>query len=640
MRRIRKLPIDLANQIAAGEVVERPSSIVKELLENSIDSDANELIIEINNGGKQSIKVIDNGVGIHKDDLRLSISAHATSKIYDQYDLNSISTLGFRGEALASIGSVSKLSIESKVKDSEHGWGVEQEGRYSDNIIVSPRSHPIGTTVIVSELFFNTPARRNFLKTDKTEFSHIDDLVKKVALCHFNIGFTLIHNGKVVREIPIARALDDQLLRISQLLTADFTLKSNYLDEEASGFRIWGWVGKPSMAGNKSNNQYFYVNGRIIKDKLISHAIKQAFSDVLHHQKYPSYILFLSLDASKVDVNVHPTKSEVRFSDSRQVHQFIFHMVQKAILLKENLSGDSNIISHSIRGKQPLEEGCEKGDIPDNINDHMLISTEVANTYSSYCDEIGFNKPKENSNIVNREDTVVKSILSIDNSSIHAPLPLLVERNNSFIGKDNDQLDQHLSLSYDLGFALAQLHGIFILSQAKNGLVLVDIHAAHERVLYEELKVLWSQDSISSQSLLMPQTVSIPAIYATLIEEFEDFLSKLGFDISLLGPESIVVRAAPIYVANKDIPILIIDILQDLEISGGSYSNTQYQHQILSRIACHKAVRANDKLSIVEMNTLLRQIEETHRSEQCNHGRPTWVHLNLNELDSLFMRGK
>ena len=622
---IKKLSIDLANQIAAGEVVERPSSIVRELIENSIDAGASELIIEIINGGKQLVKVIDNGVGIYKDDLKLALSAHATSKIYEQEDLYNIKTLGFRGEALASIGSISKISIDSRVANSDCGWGVSQDGRYSEIINITPKAHPIGTTVTVAELFFNTPARRSFLKTDRTECSHIDELLKKIALCHMNVSFKLLHNKKILRNYIKASSIDEQLVRVSEILPDNFIKNSAYIEEETIGMKLWGWVGRPVIASNRVSSQYFYINGRIIKDKLITHAIKQAYKDILHHQKFPVYVLYLSIDPSLVDVNVHPTKSEVRFSDSRQVHQFIYHMIEKGVVQKELPNEDisklftSNNLKH-IPVKELAGDDNEALSVSKKLVNDIYIEGTIKDIIDNSNETLQNNDPKYTKEINENSKRIADTRLN--------------KPTDDFLEIDN------LIPSYDLGHALAQLHGIFILSQSPNGLIIVDIHAAHERIVYEKLKRTWREKKIESQILLVPQTLAISESHMPLLETYSHFFEKIGFDLSQLGPKSIVVRAVPIFLNIRDLSELVSNILHDLDLYGDSNESSTYQNKILSRISCHNAVRANDQLSLPEMNDLLRKIEITERSEQCNHGRPTWSLITHKELDNFFMRGK
>ena len=635
MPRIKELPVDLANQIAAGEVVERPVSIVKELLENSLDAGADKITIELEQGGKQLIRVQDNGSGIIKEDLALALSAHATSKIYALEDLSNIATLGFRGEALASIGSVSKLSISSKIKNSTYAWLIKQEGRYAEKADLHPVSHPLGTTVEVRELFFNTPARRSFLKTDKTEFAHIDELIKKIALCHFGVAFKLIHNGKVVRQFQKALTQSQQLERISQLCLPDFISESIYLEEEAVGLKIWGWIGKPAVASNRANAQYFYVNGRIIKDKLISHAVRQAFRDVLHHQKHPTYVLYFSLDYAEVDVNVHPTKSEVRFRDSRLVHQFIFSKIHRAIA--------------TANGQTDEEANAE------DQSDETMASHELASPSATNVSSVPY-RPEKTMTGGNRQHELYKSLLSpISLDALNAEsgfLPLNVRESSAenaygaqsaldiVIPNEKEEDSTVNENNFSLGFALAQVHGVFMLAQSRDGLILVDIHAAHERVLYEKIKYAWQKNETVSQNLLIPISVHVDSHQTVVVEEHANLLSELGFDISLLGADSIVVRAIPIYLHNRDIESLLLNILNELHVYGNSKNSEAYLNKILGTMACHKAVRANDELTIEEMNVLLRDMEQTQRSEQCNHGRPTWVELGMGELDKMFMRGQ
>jgi DNA mismatch repair protein MutL len=608
MRRIQKLTIDLANKIAAGEVVSRPSSVVKELLENSIDAKSTDLKIYIQNGGKKSIKVIDNGEGIHKDDLSLAICPHATSKVYCFSELESVNTMGFRGEALASIASVSQFEIRSKHVNDSVAYTL------NNNTDIKVSSHPNGTMVNINEIFYNTPARRKFLKTDRTEYSYIDEVIKRIALCYFNISISFFHNDKLIYCLPAADNQKKQLHRISKILNNDFINSAILVDESAVDLHLWGWVGKPSMARNRADMQYFYVNGRIVKDKLIAHAIRQAYKDVLHHLKHPSYILYFSIDYDLVDVNVHPTKHEVKFRDSYLVHDFIFGKLNK-VLTKTipKLDDEFSDLSYEAHDDQYRKT-------PDLA--HGLRGTdEVFEGYQNNIDIY--------SSLRDIPDKVGIPSISTDNNKTLA---------NEFDSHNSLRADKHDD--FPLGFALGQLLGIYILSQTRNGLIIVDMHAAHERILYEKVKQAWVGNKSISQSLLIPITYTLSAKQISILDSNVSILIKLGFDIDILLDEMIVIRAIPFFLKNNDIGGLVERIISDIAFIGDSSQMDIYLNKILSTMACHKAVRANDSLSIEEMNHLLREMEKTPRADQCNHGRPTWIKMGLKELDRLFMRGQ
>ena len=610
MGKIKTLSKDLANKIAAGEVVARPSSVVKELVENSIDAGSDQIKVYVSQGGKAIIKVVDNGEGILKEDLLSAIKPHATSKIYSLDELESIETMGFRGEALASIASVSRFEIKSRNAQESVGYKLTDT---AESIV--PVSHPIGTSVTVNELFYNTPARRKFLKTDRTEYGYIDEVIKQLSLCHFHISFSLIHNDKISRDFPVAKTPDQQLKRISKLCHQEFLNSSILVEEEGLDIKLWGWVGKPSMARNSADMQYFYVNGRVVKDKLLSHAIRQAYKDVLHHIKYPSYILYLSLDPKLVDVNVHPTKHEVRFRDSRLVHDFIFGKLNKA-LAGTRVTENEHYQKHSLGFEKATAEPVNfNQSVSDYNNQNTFDLYKTLITPSSSSSLIFSNiKTKE---VINGEESIQPFNFSNQNSSA-----------------------VDFNIDFPLGFALAQLKGIYILAQNKHGLIIIDMHAAHERILYEEIKNAWSKRENMSQSLLIPVTYSLSKKQITILEDHQEIFNKLGFLIEVIGDDVIVVREIPIFLKNKDIGSLVENMLSDIAFVGKTNQLEVYLNKILSTMSCHKAVRANDSLTLDEMNHLLRKMEQTERSDQCNHGRPTWVQLNLFDLDKLFMRGQ
>ncbi|QIW09755.1 DNA mismatch repair endonuclease MutL [Francisella sp. LA112445] len=594
-RQIKVLPENLANQIAAGEVIERPSSVVKELVENSIDAGATEITIEIQEGGKSLIRIRDNGKGITHDDLQLALAPHATSKIYTLDELESVASMGFRGEALASIASVSKLKIISKHQSLEDAWQINNQTRE-----VTPAAHVTGTTIEVSELFYNTPARRKFLKKDNTEFLHISDLLKKYMLCYFGIAFRFIHNGKEVKDLLLAEDAQLKYNRVLDLYSRDFIENAIYIDKEVGDAHLWGWVASPRFNRARADMQSFYINGRIIKDKIVSHAIKNAYKDVMYGNRYPAFLLYLDMDYKEVDVNVHPAKSEVRFRNQKFIYDFLFGTVNKAITTSADIEVDKPTF------RDDIQEESNSVNNPLNIGNMSLdISVEDEQEES-----------ESNTSLLDK-----------------------------YLNNQNTQENEiHISQkpkSSGLGQAICQIHGIYILSQVDEGVVLVDMHAAHERILYEEMKKTWHADADKfKQNLLVPLTCQLSSSIVATIDENIEVFEKLGFEISVVADDAILVRAVPIYVKNKDIQELISNVATELVSSGKTKSVDFYLNHILATVSCHAAVRANDKLSIPEMNHLLRQMETVENSGQCNHGRPTWVKLSFAQLDNFFLRGR
>ncbi len=586
-RQIRILPKTLANQIAAGEVIERPSSVVKELVENSLDAGSTEISIEIIEGGKSMIKIRDNGHGMHKDDVELSLEPHATSKVYTLYELESVASMGFRGEALASISSVSKLKIISKHIDSDDAWQINNTA----NEIV-PAAHVTGTSVEICELFHNTPARRKFLKKDNTEFSHIYELLKKYMLCYFDVTFRIIHNGKEIKNVIGSEDSQLRYNRVLELYNKDFIENAIYIDKQVAGAHLWGWVSSPRYNRGRADMQSFYINGRIIKDKIINHAIKNAYKDVMYGNRYPAFLLYLDMDYKEVDVNVHPAKSEVRFRNQKFIYDFIYGMVNKTVTVNDK--------SEDIESSNSYGESDTSNNNPLNIGNMDLdISIDDSYTYSA-----------------NDAKTTEISV-TLDDTQIHS----------KSIG--------------GLGQAICQIHGIYILSQVEDGVILVDMHAAHERILYEDIKKTWHDGKdVIRQNMLIPLTCVLSTQIVATIEENEEIFDKLGFEISTIDDDTILVRAIPVYVKNKDINDLISNIVIELMTSGKTKSAEFYLNHILATMSCHAAVRANDKLNTSEMNHLLRQMETVENSGQCNHGRPTWVKLSSTQLDSFFLRGR
>ncbi|WP_100551384.1 DNA mismatch repair endonuclease MutL [Caedibacter taeniospiralis] len=650
-RRIKILPTELANQIAAGEVVERPSSIVKELFENALDAGATEITLELEHGGKEKILIRDNGMGIAKEDLPLTLMPHATSKIYCLDELEAIASMGFRGEALASIGSIAKVKITSKTQSDSHAWCLDNQ--LGDDLI--PASHPVGTTIEVSEVFYNTPARRKFLKAERTEYVHIDELLKKFMLCHFHMALTILHNGKEVKSYPIADTPQKQQQRIAEICGEEFIENALMIQEESMGLQLHGWVAKPQFSKSRAELQYFYVNGRIIKDKLVAHAIKQAYKDVLHHQLYPAFILFFSIEPSAVDVNVHPTKHEVRFRESRLVHDFLFAKIHHALaqttpknVEESGLADDSKDVSTLY--EQASKEKKELTPAFQTAGFTIKPQQNHTKSMSLYEQLIAKSNGDTGKNQVFTATTGLSGALKeVDQwqTATQLAMPLEIDPADQ-LTRDGESAAKVLNeaqpvtevKTYPLGFAIAQVHGIFILAQTEDGLIVVDMHAAHERVLYEKVKRLWANKTPFSQTLLLPLTFELSPLLLDVLLEHEVLLNQLGFDYSALGEKTLVVREIPVYLKNNDIQTLLLDIAKSLELGGKTKPMEDYLHQILATMSCHKAVRAHDQITLQEMNQLLRDMEGTERADQCNHGRPTWVKLTIVDLDKLFMRGK
>jgi DNA mismatch repair protein MutL len=626
MRRIKLLSPRLANQIAAGEVVERPSSVIKELLENSLDAGATRLDIEVEDGGIKLMRVRDNGSGIAKDDLPLALSRHATSKIYELDDLEAVATLGFRGEALASISSVARLALISSHQDDSAGWQVVAEGRDMETE-VSPAPHPRGTTVEVRDLFFNTPARRKFLRTEKTEYTHLEDVVKKLALSRFDVAFNLRHNG---RAIYAWRAGDSQLeqeRRVAQVCGPAFMESAVHLDIERNGLRLWGWVALPTFSRSQADLQHFYVNGRAIRDKLVSHAVRQAYQDVLYHGRHPAFVLYLELDPSTVDVNVHPTKHEVRFRDNRSVHDFIYSSLHHALAkvrpedsLKKNLVDEN---SGEIFGEQSF-----------GLSQPKMVQGIAVGEFRGQ-ERIGFG-PVSNSGSYATAYTAA----SVDQSAVREQMTTYGELHRPTATATYSLPVTQSEDIPPLGYAIAQLKGIYILAENAQGLIVVDMHAAHERIIYERMKESFACGGIQTQPLLVPESIAVSQKEADCAEQFADIFKNLGFEIQRAGPETLLIRQLPVVLNRARVEQLVRDVLSDLIEHGTSERIQHHINEILGTMACHGSVRANRKLTIPEMNALLRDMEATERSGQCNHGRPTWLLQSLDDLDKLFMRGQ
>lgn len=591
---IQKLPDNLINQIAAGEVIERPASVIKELLENSIDATASIISIDIEKGGIQRIQIRDNGTGINKDQLSIALTRHATSKISSLEDLQNIHSLGFRGEALPSIASISRLSITSNTEPTNQGWTLQTEGG-TPGQSVKPAAHAKGTTIEVNDIFYNTPARRKFLRTEKTEYSHCEQIIKRLALSNFHISFTLRHNQKTIYTLPSSQSIEDKVKRLEKIIGTPFVENAIYVERSHDNMKLHGWVAAPTFSRSQPDMQYQYVNQRHIRDKTIAHAIKLAYQDVLYHGRHPAYVLFLEVAPDTVDVNAHPAKHEVRFHNTRSIHDFVRQTIKQAL---------SELRPASIDTK--------------NLN-KLIPENQSSPTLQTY---INTNTPSAN--------TQFKSLYS---SAVAEPRAIY----DSQSYQQPQTQEQEIPL---LGYAIAQLHGVYILSQNQSGLVLVDMHAAHERVVYEKLKRTQSSEEISRQQLLVPLKIVVTEQEATQADDYQDVFNSFGFEIDRIGDTSLSVRSIPTILTNVDIPELIRDIFADLQKNKLSTRVEESRNEILSSIACHGSIRANRSMTLHEMNALLRSMEETERSNQCNHGRPTWIQLSINDLDKLFLRGR
>ncbi len=596
MPAIHLLPDTLISQIAAGEVVERPASVLKELLENSLDAGASEISVSLMQGGIKQLKVTDNGGGMEAAELPLAFARHATSKIASLDDLEQVRSLGFRGEALASIASVARIALTSRTKQAPHAWSLSAEG--GEQATVQPAAHAPGTSVEVSDLYFNTPARRKFLRTEATEFGHCEDVYQRIALSRPDVAFSLRHNGRVISHLPAG----DAARRIAAVAGEEFAAAARALDEGSAGLRLSGLAGSPTFSRSSRDAQYVFVNGRFVRDKLLAHALRQAYQDMLHGDRHAAYVLFLELDPLGVDVNVHPAKTEVRFRDARAIHQFVFHAVSKA------LSGNAAQTRATAAQPVPAAGGTNFQRVP------YQSSLGVAQPAAAY--QAMFSPPP--GPVAAPAGAAARTAFE----SIRAGAPAQEETDAP------------------LGYAVAQLHGIYILAQNRQGLVLVDMHAAHERILYERLKGALDAQGMSTQKLLIPVTFNADRLEVATAEEQAGVLQQLGFDMAPLSPTALAVRAVPSMLASADAAELARALLHDVREFGGSRVLTEHQHELLSTMACHGAVRAHRPLTIAEMNALLREMEVTERSGQCNHGRPTWYQMSLADLDKLFLRGR
>jgi DNA mismatch repair protein MutL len=585
---IRVLPIQLVNQIAAGEVVERPAAVAKELIENSLDAGARQIEIEAEAGGIDLLRIRDDGCGIAADELALALGRHATSKISALADLDGIASLGFRGEALPSIASVSHLALISRTADARHAWRLEVDGGTPTGE-PTPAAHPPGTTVEVRDLFFNTPARRRFLRSARTELGQLDQLVRRLALSRFDVAITFTHAGRERLMLPAATDRAARERRLAAVLGEEFVSHALHLELEAGPLRLEGWVAQPAFSRSRADVQYLYVNGRMLRDKLLAHAVRRGYDDVLHHQRYPAYVLYLGLPPDRVDVNVHPAKHEARFRDARLIHDFLRRSVAGVVATPAGAAAAASADAGAAPGWSPAPAAA--------WSRQAAMPLQVAEGMAAYA---ALHPPAA------------------------APLPPTADD----------------GAPPPLGFALAHLHGVYILAQNATGLVLVDAHAAHERVTYERLKQAADGAGVVAQPLLVPVTVAVSEAEADLVEAHADDFAAFGLGLERRGPEQLVVRQLPALLRDCDAAALVRDLVADLAAVGSSNRLEGLRNAVLATCACHGSVRANRPLGIAEMNALLRDIERTERSGQCNHGRPTWVQISLAELDRQFLRGR
>jgi DNA mismatch repair protein MutL len=620
MQRVKRLSSFVADQIAAGEVVERPASIVKELLENSLDAGASNIEVRSEAGGVGLIWVRDNGSGIHSEDLPLALERHATSKITGTDDLIGISSLGFRGEALASLASVARVKLSSSTNADDGGWHLESHG--GSEISTGPIAHNQGTTVEVRDLFFNTPARRKFLKAERTEAHQIDLVLRRTSLAHMDVGFTLQQTrengtaGKATRPLVLAAGNTED--RLSRVLSADFVEQSVFIDESNQDYRIYGWVGLPSHNRRQMDQQYFYVNGRAIRDKLVGHAIRQAYSDVMFHGRHPVYVIFLQLPQELVDVNVHPTKHEVRFRDARQVHDFIFSSLNRAL--------------RNLRPGTPHGSGGTEQNVAAERNQWVGAPSPRQQQ------EMGLPASSAGSNAYGKQmhpNSVGRSI-----GPEGGLVQLVAEENPQWLQSAPSIADAEQAGTPPLGYAVAQIHGIYVLAQNAEGLVVVDMHAAHERIVYEKMKREAARDGIARQRLLVPLTVAVSESDADMVEDFGERLAESGLLVERMGRDSVVVREVPLLLGKADVGQLVKDLIAEMSEFGTSEELNRTQLDILATLACRGSLRAHRQLTLPEMNGLLREMEQTENAGLCNHGRPTFLLRSLSELDKLFLRGQ
>jgi DNA mismatch repair protein MutL len=677
LRAIQPLPDLLISQIAAGEVVERPASVVKELLENALDAGAQTLRILLDEGGVKRISITDDGCGIPEAELTLALMRHATSKIRSLAELEAVGTLGFRGEALASIASVSEMLITSRTADAPHAVRIDAQTG-----VLGPAAGTQGTTIEVRELYFNTPARRKFLKSEQTELGHCLEMIRRAALARPDVAISVLHNGRAVEHWNAT----DPATRVAKILGETFATAHLPLDEAAGPLAVYGCAGLPTASRGRADQQYFFVNGRFVRDKLLTHAVRAAYEDVLHGERYPSYVLFLDLPPEGVDVNVHPSKIEVRFRDSRSIHQFVFHAVQRALARHAGASPETTAGGHaahleaaggnSVTGQSvsfaatPPGGGIAggaagfAGGYPAGRTAGGIGGFGAGNgSAGGFGNGGGSGSGAQAGNTWLRQARMTQGTLPVaqplalydalfgrkDNGVGTAQGTTTLEARDSaadapsFFAPSSaagNPAALHASDEQPLGFALGQVHGIYVLAQNAQGLVIVDMHAAHERILYEQFKNAMADRAIAIQPLLIPVSMQADAVEIGVVEEERETLDALGFDLAVLSPTTLAIRAVPALLKDADLQALARAVLADLHAFGGSRVLTERQHELLGTLACHHAVRANRRLTLDEMNALLRQMEATERADQCNHGRPTWYQLTLSDLDRLFMRGQ
>ncbi|MFP3565298.1 DNA mismatch repair endonuclease MutL [Paraburkholderia sp. SIMBA_030] len=652
LRAIQPLPDQLISQIAAGEVVERPASVVKELLENALDAGAQTLRIVLDEGGVKRISITDDGCGIPQSELALALMRHATSKIRSLAELEAVATLGFRGEALASIASVAEMFITSRTADAPHAVRIDAQTG-----VLSPAAGTQGTTIEVRELYFNTPARRKFLKSEQTELGHCLEQIRRAALARPDVAISVLHNGRAVEHWNAS----EPPARVAKILGETFATAHLPLDESAGPLAVYGCAGLPTASRGRADQQYFFVNGRFVRDKLLTHAVRAAYEDVLHGDRYPSYVLFLDLPPEAVDVNVHPSKIEVRFRDSRSIHQFVFHAVQRALARHAGASPETTAGGHAAHLEAAAGSPASFGATPlggagaGGFGAGTGAGAGAAGLGGGFGSQQPGNTWMRQARMTQGTLPVAQPLAFYDalfgrrdtNAGTADGATLFEARDSAAEGPSPYNAsapyttpDFHASDEQPLGFALGQIHGIYVLAQNAHGLVIVDMHAAHERILYEQFKNALSDRTIAVQPLLIPQTMQADPIEIGTVEEERDTLDALGFDLAVLSPTTLAIRAVPALLKDADLQALARAVLTDLHAFGGSRVLTERQHELLGTLACHHAVRANRRLTLDEMNALLRQMEATERGDQCNHGRPTWYQLTLSDLDRLFMRGQ
>jgi len=612
MPAIHKLPEVLINQIAAGEVVERPASVLKELMENSLDAGSRAIEVALSQGGVKQLRITDDGCGIDRDDLALALERHATSKISSLEDLEAVGTMGFRGEALAAIASVARTRITSRATGAGHAWRVTEREREP-----VPAALNQGTIIEVEDLYYNTPARRKFLKSESTEFGHCDDVFRRVALARPDVGFQLAHNGRVSLRL----AAGDAARRVREVLGDDFMANSRMVDVDSGNLRLSGFAALPAYARANRDAQFFYVNGRFVRDKLIQHALREAYADILHGARHPAFVLFLDMDPAGVDVNVHPAKTEVRFREGRAIHQFVFHGLTRALAVPVQAAGatlsEATPVSAYAGPTEQVSLAVEEPGLPRNLSSWQSTpERSPQQTSGSNFSAASFARPAGGGNF--------NAARFEQLAPYPQGLPSAVDGSQG---------------GAPLGYALGQVHGVYVLAQNAQGLVLVDMHAAHERILYEQLKhVLEGNPGV--QRLLIPAVFNASKIELATVEEHADTLNRMGFDVSAAGPNELAVRSVPALLGRANISELLRALLAELRDFPASEVIAARRNELLATMACHGAVRANRQLTLPEMNALLRDMEATERADQCNHGRPTWTQLSMAELDKLFMRGQ